>query len=72
MQVIASLPKPPGFFDPDRHSGLSARRLQEIEEELATANGQAPETPTEDEEEEEDSGISANATFFVELDIDTK
>jgi uncharacterized protein (DUF305 family) len=54
MQVIASLPKPPGFFDPDRPSGLSARRLQEIEEELATANGQAPETPTEDEEEEED------------------
>ena len=54
MQVVASLPKPPGFFDPDRPSGLSARRLQEIEEELDTANGQAPETPTEDEEDEED------------------
>ena len=54
MQVVASLPKPPGFFDPDRPSGLSARRLQEIEEELATANGQAPETPTEDEEDEEE------------------
>jgi len=54
MQLIASLPKPPGFFDPDRPSGLSARRLQEIEEEIATANGQAPETPTEDEEDEEE------------------
>ncbi|MCH8174058.1 MAG: DUF305 domain-containing protein [Proteobacteria bacterium] len=54
MQLIASLPKPPGFFDPDRPSGLSARRLQEIDEEIATANGQAPETPTEDEEDEEE------------------
>jgi len=53
MQIVASLPKPAGFFDPERPSGLSARRLREIEEEAA-ANGNAPETPEEDEDENSD------------------
>ena len=69
MQVIASLPKPPGFFDPDRPSGLSARRLQEIEEELATANGQAPETPTEDEEEDENDDPRPALLRFSNTDL---
>ena len=69
MQVIASLPKPPGFFDPDRPSGLSARRLQEIEEEIATVNGQAPETPTEDEEEDENDDPRPALLRFSNTDL---
>jgi uncharacterized protein (DUF305 family) len=51
MQIVASLPKPAGFFDPERPSGISLKRLQEIE---AAANGNAPETPDEDEDENSD------------------
>lgn len=54
MQIVASLPKPAGFFDPERPSGLSARRLQELEDEAAAANGNAPETPDEEEDENSD------------------
>lgn len=55
MQVIASLPKPAGFFDPERPSGVSAKRLQEIEEDAAAVNGQAAETPIEEDEEEDEN-----------------
>ena len=51
MQVVASLPKPAGFFDPERPSGISLSRLQEIED---AANGNTPETPDEDEDENSD------------------
>ena len=53
MRVVASLPKPAGFFDPDRPSGLSVGRLEELEAEAA-GGGSAAETPAEAEEEEED------------------
>ena len=49
MQLVATLPKPAGFFDPERPSGLSARRLEELE---ASASGNAPETPTDEEDDE--------------------
>ena len=48
MQRVASLPKPAGFFDPDRPSGLSARRLAEIEAEAAGI------PPVDEEEEQND------------------
>ena len=51
MQIVASLPKPAGFFDPERPSGISLSRLQEIED---AANGDTPETPDEDEDENSD------------------
>jgi uncharacterized protein (DUF305 family) len=47
MQIVASLPKPAGFFDPERPSGISAGRLAELE---AAANGNVPETPDEEDE----------------------
>jgi len=51
MQIVASLPKPTGFFDPERPSGISLSRLQEIED---AASGDTPETPDEDEDENSD------------------
>jgi len=51
MQLVATLPKPAGFFDPERPSGLSARRLEELEAE-ASASGNLPETPTDEEDDE--------------------
>ena len=51
MQLVSTLPKPAGFFDPERPSGLSARRLEELEAE-ASASGNAPETPTDEEGDE--------------------
>ncbi|GJM14048.1 MAG: hypothetical protein DHS20C12_24510 [Pseudohongiella sp.] len=51
MELVASLPKPTGFFDPERPSGLSANRLRELE---AAANGDTPETPIEEEDENSD------------------
>lgn len=63
MEVLASLPKPAGFFDPDRPSGLSARRLQELEEEAAAENGNAPEVPTEEDEDENSDPRPALLSF---------
>jgi uncharacterized protein (DUF305 family) len=51
MQLVSTLPKPAGFFDPERPSGLSARRLEELKAE-ASASGNAPETPTDEEDDE--------------------
>jgi uncharacterized protein (DUF305 family) len=51
MQLVSTLPKPAGFFDPERPSGLSARRLEELEAE-ASASGNAPETPADEEDDE--------------------
>lgn len=67
MQLVASLPKPAGFFDPDRPSGLSARRLEEIEAEAA--DGNAPETPTEDEEEDENADPRPALLSFSNTDL---
>ncbi len=69
MEVVASLPKPAGFFDPDRPSGLSARRLQEIEEEAASTDGNTPETPTEDEEEDENADPRPALLSFSNTDL---
>jgi len=68
MQLVASLPKPAGFFDPDRPSGLSARRLEELEAEAA-ASGNAPETPTEDEEEDENADPRPALLSFSNTDL---
>ena len=66
MQVVASLPKPAGFFDPERPSGLSARRLRELEEQ---ASGNAPETPTDEEEEDENSDPRPALLSFSNTDM---
>ena len=69
MRVVASLPKPAGFFDPDRPSGLSARRLAEIEAEIAAAEGNSPETPTEEEEEDENADPRPALLSFSNTDL---
>jgi len=69
MSVVASLPKPAGFFDPDRPSGLSARRLEEIEAEQAAASGNAPETPTEEEGEDENADPRPSLLSFSNTDL---
>ncbi len=69
MRVVASLPKPAGFFDPDRPSGLSARRLEELEAEAAAADGNSPETPTEDEEEDENADPRPALLSFSNTDL---
>jgi uncharacterized protein (DUF305 family) len=69
MSVVASLPKPAGFFDPDRPSGLSARRLEELEAEEAAAAGDAPETPTEEEEEDENADPRPALLSFSNTDL---
>ena len=51
MRLVATLPKPAGFFDPERPSGLSARRLEELEAE-ASSSGNAPETANDEEDDE--------------------
>lgn len=67
MTLVASIPKPAGFFDPDRPSGLSARRLEEIEAEANAGN--APETPTEDEEEDENADPRPALLSFSNTDL---
>ena len=50
MRLVASLPKPAGFFDPERPSGLSAQRLAELDAEAAGI----PPADEDDDEEEND------------------
>ena len=69
MEVVASLPKPAGFFDPDRPSGLSVSRLAELEEEAAASAGNAPETPTEEEEEDENADPRPSLLRFSNTDL---
>ena len=53
MQLLASLPKPAGFFDPENPAGLPASRLRELAEEQADAeNADAEQTDAEEEPEE--------------------
>ena len=68
MQLVATLPKPAGFFDPERPSGLSARRLEELEAE-ANVSGNAPETPTDEEEEDENTDPRPALLSFSNTDL---
>ena len=68
MQLVATLPKPAGFFDPERPSGLSARRLEELEAE-ANVSGNAPETPTDEEEEDENADPRPALLSFSNTDL---
>ncbi|MCY4264152.1 MAG: DUF305 domain-containing protein, partial [Gammaproteobacteria bacterium] len=68
LSVVASLPKPAGFFDPDRPSGLSAARLEELEAEAAR-DGNAPETPTEEEDEDENDDPRPALLSFSNTDL---
>ncbi|MEX2130741.1 MAG: DUF305 domain-containing protein, partial [Pseudohongiellaceae bacterium] len=65
MQLVMSLPKPDGFFDPDNPQGLPLRRLRELQEQTLTPDAsqaanaaqvnpnRAPEVETDEEEEDE-------------------
>ena len=66
MQIVASLPKPAGFFDPERPSGISAGRLEELE---AAANGNVPESPDEGEDEDENSDPRPALLSFSNTDL---
>ena len=66
MQIVASLPKPAGFFDPERPSGISAGRLEELE---AAANGNVPESPDEVEDEDENSDPRPALLSFSNTDL---
>ncbi|MBK52155.1 MAG: DUF305 domain-containing protein [Gammaproteobacteria bacterium] len=63
MQLVATLPKPAGFFDPQRPSGLSARRLEELEAEANAESGNAPETSADDDEDENSDPRPALLSF---------
>ena len=70
MKLVASLPKPAGFFDPDRPSGLSAARLEQLEAEAqAAADGTAPETAVEAEAEDENADPRPALLSFSNTDL---
>jgi uncharacterized protein (DUF305 family) len=50
MDLLASLPKPPGFFDPDNPAGLSPKRLKEAAEPAAEEADEADEEKKKDED----------------------
>ena len=52
MELLASLPKPPGFFDPNNPAGLPASRLQENKDNAG--GGEAGEKEKEGKGDEED------------------
>lgn len=54
LELVASLPKPAGFFDPRNPAGLPPERLQETEEPAADDKAEAPAVDGKDPEEEED------------------
>lgn len=50
MRLISSLPKPPGFFDPDNPAGLPLSRLEELETlaPVSESDSQQPRDPQEE------------------------
>lgn len=44
MQLLVSLPKPDGFFDPNNPQGLPMSRVKELEEEMLAPDESAPDT----------------------------
>ncbi len=55
MRLVASLPKPAGFFDPDNPAGLPADRREQLATlESGAAEGAAAEVPAEEEDENAD------------------
>jgi uncharacterized protein (DUF305 family) len=71
LQLVATLPKPAGFFDPANPAGLPVSRLQELEEQQAVADGssQTVETPAEDEEEDENADPRPSLLSFSNTDL---
>ena len=69
MRIVTTLPKPAGFFDPERPSGLSARRLEELEAEANFEAGNAPETPADGEEEDENADPRPALLSFSNTDL---
>jgi len=55
MRLISSLPKPPGFFDPDNPAGLPLSRLEELETlaPVSESDSQQPSDPQESDPQEE-------------------
>lgn len=63
MELVASLPKPDGFFDPQNPAGLPMSRLQALEEESDEAE------PSEGEETDEDSEPRPALLSFSNTDL---
>ena len=59
LELVASLPKPPGFFDPDNPAGLSPQRLAELR----------GEEPAADDEEDEDDDARSPLLDFAQTDL---
>lgn len=77
MRVVASLPKPAGFFDPDNPSGLPVDRreeqatLQPDAEDITDipANSGLAETPADEEEEDENADPRPSLLSFSNTDL---
>lgn len=78
MQLVMSLPKPAGFFDPDNPQGLPARRLQEQQQQTLAASGgnanqanpnRTPETDGDEEEEDEQKEPRPGLLNFANTDM---
>ncbi len=55
MQLLAAIPKPDGFFDPNNPQGLPMSRVKELAEEMLAPDEDAPEL-----DEEQDVTLEAN------------
>ena len=64
LEIVGSLPKPPGFYDPDNPAGLPPERLR-VDTDEPTGDAEDP----EDEEEEDDEDERAPLLSFSNTDI---
>lgn len=81
MQLLASLPKPDGFFDPNNPAGLPMSRVRELEEDtLSPDNEQDPadqntavnnnaETPAAGDEDEDNAEPRPSLLNFANTDL---
>jgi uncharacterized protein (DUF305 family) len=68
LELVASLPKPAGFFDPRNPANLPPKRLQAITEGRA-GEGQVPGEGDETQEEDEDEDKRAPLLSFANTDM---
>jgi uncharacterized protein (DUF305 family) len=64
MELVATLPKPAGFFDPENPAGMPPERPEEDKEEAAGAEGDE-----EDEEEDDDEWKRSPLLSFSNTDM---
>jgi uncharacterized protein (DUF305 family) len=69
LELVASLPKPPGFFDPANPAGLPPKRPEEEEAEEEAAEEAAEEPAEEEEEKDDDSDSRPPLLDFANTDM---